>query len=53
MRKYFIVSQWWDRVMGWWLWFVDRPRCARSPFEPPPQVTRAPTSGPVHPESRD
>jgi len=34
MRKYFIVSQWWDRVMGAWLWLRRRPRCARAPFEP-------------------
>ena len=36
MRRYFIVSQWWDRVMGWWLWIRGRPRCARRPFEPAP-----------------
>lgn len=36
MRKYFVVSQWWDRVMGAWLWLRRRPRCARSPFEPAP-----------------
>ena len=36
MRRYFVVSRWWDHVMGWALWLRRRPRCARSPFEPPP-----------------
>lgn len=34
LRNYFVVSRWWDRVMGGWLWLRGRPRCARSPFEP-------------------
>jgi hypothetical protein len=41
MRKYFVVSRWWDRTMGWWLWLRRRPRCARTPFEPAAQPRSA------------
>jgi hypothetical protein len=40
MREFFIVSRWWDRLMGVWLRLRGRPRCARSPFEPAPEQDR-------------
>ena len=34
MREYFILSRWWDHLMGFWLMAIRRPRCSLSPFEP-------------------
>jgi hypothetical protein len=44
MGKYFVVSRWWDHVYGWYLWLRRRPRCANSPFEPPPRTTASTTT---------